>query len=127
MEAETLTSEVYIQDRKAEISLPTLSIIVPTRNEAGNVEKLLDSIKHAVKGTPVEVIFVDDSTDETPQVVEGAKDKFPGLNVRLIHRLPEERVGGLGGAVVAGLYAAKAVYACIMDGDLQHPPKLLPV
>ena len=45
----------------------------------------------------------------------------------MIHREPEERQGGLGGAVVLGLNYVHADYACIMDGDLQHPPELLPV
>ncbi len=104
-----------------------LSVIVPTRNEAGNVEMLLVSIEKACSGQPLEVIFVDDSTDNTPQVVERAALQFPGLNIRLIHRPIEGRVGGLGGAVVVGLRAAHAEYACVMDGDLQHPPELLPV
>ena len=105
----------------------TLSVIVPTRNEAGNVELLLTSLKHAFEGEFIEVIFVDDSTDETPQAVEAAAKNYPALNVRLIHRLPEQRIGGLGGAVVMGLNAAQSEYACVMDGDLQHPPELVPV
>jgi dolichol-phosphate mannosyltransferase len=105
----------------------TLSVIVPTRNEAGNIDLLLTSLKHAFKGEFIEVIFVDDSTDETPQVVGAAAVDFPDLNVRLIHRLPQQRIGGLGGAVVLGLNAAQSEYACVMDGDLQHPPELVPV
>jgi glycosyltransferase involved in cell wall biosynthesis len=102
-------------------------VVVPTRNEADNVDALLKGIQAAVGCTPIEVIFVDDSTDDTPQVVETAVGRFPDLNVHLIHRDPPERAGGLGGAVVAGLRAARSEYACIMDGDLQHPPELLPV
>jgi dolichol-phosphate mannosyltransferase len=105
----------------------SLSVIVPTRNEAGNIDMLLSHIQTAVVGTAIEVIFVDDSTDNTPQVVEASVNHFSNLNVRLIHRSPEERVGGLGGAVVAGLRAARAEYAVVMDGDLQHPPEMLPV
>jgi len=104
-----------------------LSVIVPTRNEAGNIEALLARIENVFKDTCVEVIFVDDSTDDTPQVVEAAKEHFPALQVRLIHRPPEQRTDGLGGAVVAGLNAAQSKYACVMDGDLQHPPELVPV
>jgi dolichol-phosphate mannosyltransferase len=109
------------------ISDLALSVIVPTRNEAGNIAKLLTGIQKAVDSLPIEVIFVDDSSDETPQVVEAEAQKYPDLNVRLLHRTPEQRVGGLGGAVVMGLKAAGAEYACVMDGDLQHPPEMLPV
>jgi dolichol-phosphate mannosyltransferase len=104
-----------------------LSVIVPTRNEAGNIEMLLVGIQKAVEDIPIEVIFVDDSTDNTPQVVEASVAHFPELHVSMIHRQPQDRVGGLGGAVVAGLHKAQARYACVMDGDLQHPPEMLPI
>jgi putative flippase GtrA len=109
-----------------------LSVIVPTRNEAGNVEVLLTRIENAFAGSSfssssLEVIFVDDSTDNTPQTVEMAARRFPELNVRLIHRPPEKRGDGLGGAVTLGLAAAKSKYACVMDGDLQHPPEMIPL
>lgn len=103
----------------------SLSIIVPTMNEADNVEPLLSSIKDVFGATEVEVVFVDDSTDKTPEKVKSAADKFPSLHVRLIHR--PQRTGGLGGAVVAGLEAVQTPYACVMDGDLQHPPSMLPL
>jgi dolichol-phosphate mannosyltransferase len=104
-----------------------LSIIIPTRNEAGNVHALLSEIKKIVNHIQAEVLFVDDSTDETPQTVVEAIPVFPSLNVRLLHREPEQRVGGLGGAVLLGLVNARSEYACVMDGDLQHPPELLPI
>ena len=125
---DTLVSpEIYTPEIRPNQNALAVSVIVPTRNEAGNVEMLLTYLKNAFGDTSLEVIFVDDSTDETPQVVEAAVKHFPALNVRLIHRQPEQRTGGLGGAVVAGLNAAKAEYACVMDGDLQHPPELVPV
>ncbi len=125
----TNTVELRPSSRKNEdsSSTPALSIIVPTRNEAGNIERLLSGIKTAFHETSLEVIFVDDSTDNTPDVISAATDKFPLLHVRLIHRAPDERKGGLGGAVVAGLRSAKSDYACVMDGDLQHPPEVVPL
>jgi dolichol-phosphate mannosyltransferase len=125
---DTLVSpEIFTPEIRTNQNALAISVIVPTRNEAGNVEMLLTYLKNAFGDTSLEVIFVDDSTDETPQVVEAAVKHFPALNVRLIHRQPEQRTGGLGGAVVAGLNAAKSEYACVMDGDLQHPPELVPV
>ncbi|MEO5833536.1 MAG: glycosyltransferase [Nakamurella sp.] len=102
---------------------PWFSVIVPTRNEAGNISPLLDRLAASTSGAVVEVLFVDDSTDGTEQVIRDV-GKRVGLAVRLIHRAPAERVGGLSGAVVEGLREARGTWAVVMDGDLQHPPEL---
>jgi dolichol-phosphate mannosyltransferase len=103
-----------------------LSIIVPTRNEVGNINPLLSKISQALAGLHAEVLFVDDSSDGTPQVIEASAQSFPDLNIRLFHRPAQQRRGGLGSAVLLGLQNIKSEYACVMDGDLQHPPELLP-
>lgn len=97
-----------------------LSIIVPTFNEAPNVAELVRRIEAAVRGIDCEVIFVDDSTDDTPEIVRtvAARAQLP---VRLIHRA--RPVGGLGGAVIDGYAAAASDLCLVMDGDLQHPPE----
>src|SRR5215212_10103780 len=102
-----------------------LSMVIPTRNEAGNIEPLLMRIHQAVKGIAVEVVFVDDSTDETPNVIRKLQDWFP-LPIKLIHRPKEERKNGLGGAVVEGFKATQGTWMGVMDADLQHPPGLIP-
>jgi dolichol-phosphate mannosyltransferase len=122
-----VSSRIFTKEFKENKDGLIVSIIVPTRNEAGNVIPLLTSLRNAFYGTSIEVIFVDDSTDDTPRVVESCVERFPFQHVRLIHRSPEERTGGLGGAVVAGLKVARAEYACVMDGDLQHPPEVVPM
>ncbi len=101
-----------------------LSIIVPTRNEAGNVERLVELLAKATEGIATEVIFVDDSDDETPAVIGRLRSEDD--RIRLKHRKPEERAGGLGSAVVEGLRLARAPWVCVMDGDLQHPADLVP-
>src|SRR5512140_1168333 len=125
-------SGVVTQPRRVGQSDLDLSVIVPTRNESGNIDVLLTRIENAFGGSSnlgarLEVIFVDDSTDNTPQTVEEAIARFPDLHVRLIHRPPEKRSDGLGGAVTTGLAAARSEYACVMDGDLQHPPEMVPL
>lgn len=97
-----------------------VSVIVPTRNESANIAVLLDRLIPCLKAG-AEVIFVDDSDDDTPEVIDG----YPvGLDcrIRLIHRARGQRAGGLSGAVVAGLRVARGTYVVVMDGDLQHPP-----
>lgn len=105
---------------------PLLSIVVPTRNEAGNVGPLVDGVAAATMGIPTEVIFVDDSDDETPDVLAKLAAAPPaGVRVEVIHR-PAEARNGLGPAAVEGLKRARGAAVAVMDGDLQHPPALLP-
>jgi dolichol-phosphate mannosyltransferase len=104
---------------------PDLTIVVPTRNEAGNVAPLVARLDRILSEKTIEVIFADDSDDETPEAVrEVAAASRNG--VRLLHRPPEERQDGLGGAVLAAMRVARAPWVCVMDGDLQHPPELIP-
>jgi len=103
----------------------TVSVIVPTRNEGGNVELLVGRLAVALDGLDAEILFVDDSDDDTPVRI-AAVSRASELPVRLLHRVGEERVGGLGGAVLAGLTDVQSPWAVVMDGDLQHPPELVP-
>ncbi|MFE5670706.1 glycosyltransferase [Agromyces sp. NPDC056523] len=100
-----------------------LTIIVPTFNEGPNVAELVRRVEAAVSGLDAEIIFVDDSTDDTPAVIERVAAEA-GLPVRCIHRT--DPAGGLGGAVVAGAAASTAPLCLVMDGDLQHPPEVIP-
>ncbi|MEV7376937.1 glycosyltransferase family 2 protein [Streptomyces lydicus] len=105
-------------------SVPAVSLIVPTFNEAGNIDELLDGVCAALPAEwDVEVLFVDDSTDDTPEVIEKAAVRCP-MPVSVLHR--DEPEGGLGGAVVAGIARTSAPWIVVMDADLQHPPRLLP-
>lgn len=101
-----------------------LTIIVPTRNEAQNILPLLRRLAAALPFTPIEVLFVDDSTDNTTEVIAQVAPEFP-FPVRMIARPPAQR-NGLSGAVVAGFRAAQGTWLCVMDADLQHPPEVLP-
>lgn len=101
-----------------------LTIVVPTRNESDNIAPLLNRLGGALAGRSFEVLFVDDSTDHTPTVIEqeAATRPFP---VSAIIR-PEDHRNGLSGAVVEGIEAASGRWLCVIDADLQHPPELIP-
>jgi dolichol-phosphate mannosyltransferase len=105
-----------------------LAVLVPTRNEAANIETLLERTGAAMAGIPTEVVFVDDSDDDTPAAIRAAARRTAGgaFQVSLIHRQGSQRGGGLGGAVLDGLRTVAAPWACVMDADLQHPPELIP-
>ncbi|POX51525.1 dolichol-phosphate mannosyltransferase [Streptomyces sp. Ru71] len=109
----------------AELPEPgAVTIVVPTFNESANVRQLLHRITESVPARlPCEVLFVDDSTDDTPQVISDAAKDCP-FPVTVLHR--DEPEGGLGGAVVEGIKAAGSDWIVVMDGDCQHPPQLVP-
>ncbi|MEC5198430.1 dolichol-phosphate mannosyltransferase [Arthrobacter sp. PL16] len=101
-----------------------LSVIVPTFNEAPNIHELVQRTTTACLGIEAELIFVDDSTDSTPSTIQDAAVNST-LPVRMIHR--DHPSGGLSGAVIDGITASDAEYCLVMDGDLQHPPEMIPV
>jgi dolichol-phosphate mannosyltransferase len=102
-----------------------LSIIIPTRNEAGNIKPLLDGLAGILAGIVGEVLFVDDSTDNTAEVIRHHHKNYP-FPIMVIARPPARR-NGLSSAVVEGLADARGIWACIMDADLQHPPEVIPL
>jgi dolichol-phosphate mannosyltransferase len=100
-----------------------LTLIIPTRNEADNVPRLVCDLKESLLGVDYRVLFVDDSTDQTPEVIRALREKDD--RIVLIHREGAEREGGLATAVTSGMDAAatESEYICVMDADLQHPPE----
>src|SRR5215217_1650189 len=100
-----------------------LTLVVPTRNEADNVPVLVRKLRESLSGIDYRVVFVDDSTDETPEVIRDLGEEDG--RITLIHRTDVERGGGLSTAVTAGIeaFAWMSVYTCVMDADLQHPPE----
>jgi dolichol-phosphate mannosyltransferase len=101
------------------MSADQLTIIVPTLNEADNIQPLLERIfEETSAALLLEVLFVDDgSTDETCDRILLFGKTHP---VRLLQR--ERPTGGLAGAVLAGAAVAKSRWILVMDGDLSHPP-----
>jgi dolichol-phosphate mannosyltransferase len=101
-----------------------VSLIVPTRNEAGNISQLLVRLDRLPAGVLGEVIFVDDSDDDTPAAIAYLAPSFE-FDVDVVHREPGDRAGGLSGAVVEGFRRARGEWLGVMDADLQHPPDVL--
>lgn len=99
------------------------TIIVPTFDEAANAVALIERIDAAMRGRAAEILFVDDGTDELPGVVEAFAPTVT-IPVRVIRRI--EPLGGLGGAVVEGIRNSDSDLVVVCDGDLQHPPELIP-
>src|SRR5262245_64886501 len=109
------------QDRDYTQSIPVLATVVPTLNEAANIEALLSRIETALAGVRWEVIFVDDdSQDRTRDIVLQRCRIDP--RVRLIHRIGRR---GLSSAVVEGILSSSTRYVAVIDADMQHDERLL--
>lgn len=99
-----------------------LSLILPTFNEAKNLERLLPLLDEVLAGLQHEIIVVDDdSPDGTWQVAEGIAKRQ--RTVRVVRRLSER---GLSSAVTEGFSHATGEVLAVMDSDGQHDPRLLP-
>lgn len=100
----------------------TCSVIVPARNEAGNIRAALERIP--VLGAGTEVVFVEGhSKDDTWEVIQREAAAYAGP-----HRLRVLRQPGKGkwDAVHAGFAVASGDVLVIQDGDLTAPPEDLP-
>jgi dolichol-phosphate mannosyltransferase len=100
---------------------PSFSIVVPTLDEAENVDELLRQIFALEHVPPFEVIIVDD--DSRDGTAERARAWSPRHAVSVIVRRGER---GLSRAVIAGARAARADVVLVMDADLSHPVSAIP-
>ena len=108
------------------VQTPTVlrqSLVIPTFNERDNIATLLERLAAALPAGDTEIIVVDDSTDDTADIVWAHAQTCP-IPVRVHHRETPE--GGLGGAVVEGMRMARGAWIVVMDADLQHPPEVVP-
>lgn len=100
---------------------PTIALIVPTFNERGNPGPLVEQVTAALGGASFRIVFADDSTDETTREIEELARGNPAVT---LNHSPVRR--GLARAVAAGLDSLTEDVVVVMDGDLQHPPKVVP-
>src|SRR3954454_19956733 len=92
------------QDRSV---CPAISVVIPTKDEAGNIPRLLEALDRVHPDGAIELIFVDDSDDGTPAVI-AERERGSRHDIVVVHRPRGQRDGGLGGAVHAGLWRARA-------------------
>ena len=98
------------------------TIVIPTRNERGNIQDAVRRIPRI--GSHTEIIFVDgNSTDGTQQEIEQAIAHHPEKDIKFI---PQGGGHGKGDAVRKGFAAATGDVLMILDADLTVPPEDLP-
>ncbi len=116
---------VYVLRDRGNVPAPrraSVSVIVPTRNEAGNVAAAL--ARTPVMGTGTELIFIEGhSTDDTWETIQREVQRYSGpLKVSAYQQTGK----GKGDAVRLGFAKASGDILMILDGDLTMPPEELP-
>lgn len=101
-----------------------ISVVIPSYNEEGNISLLIAKLHHVFQNLNYnyEFIFVDDgSSDKTLEIL-----KYLSINDKNVFYIELSRNFGHQNALKAGLDLAKGDCIISMDGDMQHPPELLP-
>jgi SAM-dependent methyltransferase len=107
--------------RQASIAAPSATVVIPCRNEAGNIAA-------AVERTPrfcddLEILFVEGhSRDDTLGAVKRVIAEHPDLDIKVVQQEGE----GKGDAVRKGFDVARGDVLMILDADLTTPPEDLP-
>jgi len=99
-----------------------ISIVIPVFNESGNVAKMVSEIEKLNLEFPCELIFVNDgSSDDTLYVLKELAKNNPKIKfVSFCRNFGKEQ------ASKAGLDISRGDAVVLMDGDLQHPPQVIP-
>ena len=101
---------------------PAVSVVVPARNEAGNISPLVAEIDNVLAGTDFEVVYVDDgSTDATGPELSALMASQPRLR-----QIRHASSCGQSAAVRTGVLHARAPVVVTLDGDGQNDPAFLP-
>jgi len=100
------------------------SIIIPVLNEEKNIPTLTNRIISILKNYIYEIIFVDDnSSDSSKKILEKLKVRFKNFN----YIIRKDKKKDLFKSCSLGIKRSKYKYILIMDGDLQHNPKYIPL
>jgi glycosyltransferase involved in cell wall biosynthesis len=102
---------------------PAVSVVVPVRNEAGNIALLLAEIAKALHGHwAFEIVYVNDgSTDGTDAELKRLVALHPFLR-----RVRHKQSCGQSSAVRTGVVAARGTMVATIDGDGQNDPAFIP-
>ena len=102
----------------------SISIVIPSFNEAENIEELYSRIVATLKKINIsdyEIIYIENgSTDKSLEILKNLNNKDKSVKI-----ISFSRNFGLQSAIYAGLTEAEKNYVCVLDGDLQDPPELI--
>ncbi|MEW6449662.1 MAG: glycosyltransferase [Pseudomonadota bacterium] len=101
---------------------PAISVVIPMKNEAGNVGPLVAEIATALAGRNFEVVCINDgSTDNTEAELIRLRGQYPWLR-----QIKHTQSCGQSAALRTGIWAARGTIVVTLDGDGQNDPAFLP-
>src|SRR5258707_1248511 len=106
------------------MSRTLISIVIPTHNELSNIEPVFSRVRAVFEALPdfdFELIFIDDSSDSTPNEIARLHMADPRVKLIRLSRRFSQAI-----AISAGLRRAAGEAAILMDADLQDPPEEIP-
>ena len=110
-----------IPRRDLQCQTPVVSVIIPARNEAGNIPAIFARMPEL--GRQTEMIFVEGhSKDDTFAVIAQQMERHPERDCKLVRQTGV----GKGDAVRSGFARARGEILMILDADLTMPPEDLP-
>lgn len=104
--------------------LPQITVQLPLFNEMYVAERLIDAVsKLNYPLEKLEIQILDDSTDQTKELIQEKLKEYPTINFQYIHRT--DRKGFKAGALKEGLEVAKGEFIAIFDSDFIPDPNFL--
>jgi len=120
-----LRSRAKLERVEARLGLPSLSIIVPARNEERNIARCIHSLL-STRHPDFEIIVVDDrSTDATRRILDEIAQRDPRLKIVAGSELPGGWVGKPW-ALTQGARIARGAWLLFTDADTEHEPLAAP-
>ncbi len=102
--------------------MPDISIVVPVRNEAGNIAPLVEEIARAFSGRDFEIVYVNDgSSDGTEAELKSLAARHP-----YVRQIRHATSCGQSAAITTGVRMARSPLVATLDGDGQNDPSFLP-
>ena len=102
--------------------MPEISVVVPVRNEAGNIAPLVGEIARALDGRDFEIVYVNDGSIDSTQ----AELALLMAEHSFLRQITHVHSCGQSAAVTTGVAAARAPVIVTLDGDGQNDPAFIP-
>jgi dolichol-phosphate mannosyltransferase len=103
-------------------SVPVLSVILPTFNEADNIVEMISALQTTLNslGIKYEIRVIDDNSED------GTGEKVSQLFGDTVHLTVRKNERGLASALLLGIEQAKGEFLLLMDSDFNHKPSDVP-